>query len=188
MNAFIFWSVQRFFAVRLRTAWPALLACPEALVATLKLQAQIVCSCFQAGSPGWVQGPSGPWRRARGLGAPGKTACGRLSAESGLDSPGSKRALWRGFGRAERPTFPLPISVFLFSHTKSPASLFEGRRGSFFESDYRFRMVSSVSLSKKCRRVVSKATLMPLSPARVAVRGSTRAMMFSSLPLVDMYR
>ena len=40
MNSFIFWSVRRFFF------------CPEALVTTRKLQAQIVCSCFQAGSPG----------------------------------------------------------------------------------------------------------------------------------------
>ena len=38
--------------------------CPEALVATLKFQAQIVCSCFQASSPGWVQGPSGPWAQS----------------------------------------------------------------------------------------------------------------------------
>jgi|GEM_PF-6305102 len=30
MNAFIFWSVHRFFAVRKRTAGPAALACPEA--------------------------------------------------------------------------------------------------------------------------------------------------------------
>ena len=62
--------------------------CPEALFATFKLQAQIVCSCFQAGLPGWVQGPSGPWR---------------------------------GFGRAERPTFP-PCQ-FLFTEYHSESSM-----------------------------------------------------------------
>ena len=40
MNSFIFWPVRRFFF------------CPEALVTTLKLQAQIVCERSQAGSPG----------------------------------------------------------------------------------------------------------------------------------------
>ena len=38
--------------------------------------AEIAEKCSRAGSPGWVQGPSGPWRGARGLGAPGKAACG----------------------------------------------------------------------------------------------------------------
>ena len=43
--------------------------CPEALVATLKFQAQIVCSCFQAGSSAEVQEMKSPgaeaWRPRR---------------------------------------------------------------------------------------------------------------------------
>ena len=42
--------------------------CPETRLVSFKFQAQIVCFLFQAGSPGWVQGPSGPWRRARDRG------------------------------------------------------------------------------------------------------------------------
>lgn len=53
--------------------------------------------------------------------------------------------------------------------------------------DYLLRMVASVSLSKKCRREVSSTTVVS-SPVRVWVRGSTRAMTFSSLPEVEKYR
>ena len=45
----------------------------------------------------------------------------------------------------------------------------------------RFRMLSSVSLSKKCRRFVSKATL-TVSPVRDVLRGSTRATTLLSFP------
>ena len=47
----------------------------------------------------------------------------------------------------------------------------------------RLRMLSSLSLSKKCRRFVSKATLM-VSPLRAVLRGSTRATTLPSLPVV----
>ena len=40
--------------------------CPETHMTCFKFQAQIVCFLFQAGSPGWVQGPSGPWCRVSG--------------------------------------------------------------------------------------------------------------------------
>ena len=89
MNAFIFWSVQRFFAVRLRTAWPALLACPEAVACIIQATAGS-CLLLKLRSirhwrgPGCNLHPGGVW----GLGAPGKAASGRLSAESGPEGPG----------------------------------------------------------------------------------------------------
>ena len=49
------------------------------------------------------------------------------------------------------------------------------------------RSASSVSRSKKCRRLTSKPTVI-FSPLRDVVRGSTRATKFSSLPLVERYR
>ena len=64
---------------------------------------------------------------------------------------------------------------------------YQSSGGEDTNADQRFMMVSSVSLSKKCRRVVSRATFTS-SPARVLVRGSTRAITFSSLPEVEKYR
>ena len=49
------------------------------------------------------------------------------------------------------------------------------------------RSASSVSRSKKCRRLTSNPTVI-FSPLRDVVRGSTRATKFSSLPLVERYR
>ena len=51
-------------------------------------------SCLKVRSSLFARrGPGGEvsWRRARGLGAPGKAASGRLSAESGPEGPGSRR-------------------------------------------------------------------------------------------------
>ena len=69
--------------------------------------------------------------------------------------------------------------------TKAPRP--DGRGAGVLGIDQRFSRVASVSLSKKCRRLVSSATTVS-SPMRVLVRGSTRAMMFSSLPEVVKYR
>ena len=44
--------------------------CPETCLTCFKLQAQIVCFCFQAGSPGWVQGAKSPGAGFQGLHRP----------------------------------------------------------------------------------------------------------------------
>ena len=44
--------------------------CPETCLVSFMFQAQIVCFLFQAGSPGWVQGPSGPFGAGLGRVAP----------------------------------------------------------------------------------------------------------------------
>ena len=89
-------------------------------------------SCLKVRSSLFARrGPGGEvsWRRARGLGEPGKAACGRLSAESGPEGPGSRRPR-----TSPRANFCFPMPVFSshffrapFTSSRSPASVSPSR-------------------------------------------------------------
>ena len=61
--------------------------CPEALVAALKFQAQIVCCLFQAGSPAEVQEAKSPGAELEGLERPERLPVAGFQRKAGRKAP-----------------------------------------------------------------------------------------------------